>query len=84
MESLALVVSLIFFGLIVFSFLTVLIAVLARRGKVRFWVAMAFNIITGLLAAWGISTAWALGVIPFIALVTSSIILTWPRRKKAQ
>jgi hypothetical protein len=84
MESLALIVSFIFFGLIVFSFLTVLIAVLVRVGKVKFWVAMVFNVITGLLAAWGISTAWALGVIPFIGLVASSIILTWPKRKKTQ
>jgi hypothetical protein len=34
------------------------------------------------LAAWGISVAWLLGLIPFLGLVISSIILTWPRRKK--
>lgn len=82
MESLALVVSVIFIGLIVFSLLTILIAVLARKRKVKFWVAMVFNVITGLLAAWGISVAWLLGLIPFSGLVISSIILTWPRRKK--
>jgi hypothetical protein len=44
---------------------------------------MLFNVITGLFAAWGISVSWALGVIPFLGLVISSIILTWPKRKKA-
>ncbi len=81
MESLAALVSAIFLGLIVFSLLTVLFAVLTRRGKIKFWVAMVFKVITGLLAAWGISVAWALGIIPFLGLVVSSIILTWPRKK---
>ena len=82
MESLAIVVMVIFIGLIVISLVTILIAVLARRKKVKFWVAMVFNVFTGLLAAWGISVAWVLGLIPFLGLVISSIILTWPRRKK--
>ena len=81
MESLAALVSAIFLGLIVFSLLTVLIAVLTRIGKTKFWVAMVFNVITGLLAAWGISVTWALGIIPLLGLVVSSIILTWPRKK---
>lgn len=81
MESLAALVSAIFLGLIVFSLLTVLFAVLTRIGKTKFWVAMVFNVITGLLAAWGISVTWALGIIPFLGLVVSSIILTWPRKK---
>lgn len=81
MESLAALVSAIFLGLIVFSLLTILFAVLTRMGKTKFWVSMAFNVITGLLAAWGISVTWALGIIPFLGLVISSIILTWPRKK---
>lgn len=84
MEDLALIVSIIFIGLIIFSLVTILIAVLTRKGKTKFWVAMIFNIITGLFAAWGISVAWLLGLIPFMGLVVSSIILTWPKRKKAQ
>lgn len=82
MESLALVVSIIFVGLIVFSLVTVLVAVFVRRGKIKFWVAMVFNVFTGLLAAWGISVAWLLGLIPFLGLVISSIILTWPKKRK--
>lgn len=82
MESLAALVSAIFVGLIVLSLLTVLFAVLTRKGKIKFWVAMVFNVITGLLAAWGISVAWALGIIPFLGLVVSSIILTWPRKRR--
>jgi len=81
MESLAALVSAIFLGLIVISLLTVLFAVLTRIGKTKFWVSMVFNVITGLLAAWGISVTWALGIIPFLGLVISSIILTWPRKK---
>jgi hypothetical protein len=81
MEDLALIVSFIFIGLIVFSLLTVFIAIQARRRKVKFWVAMVFNGITGLLAAWGISVSWVLGLIPFSGLVLASIILTWPRKK---
>jgi hypothetical protein len=84
MDPLPLIFSLIFLALIVFSSATVLIAVLVRVGKVKFWVAMVFNVITGLLAALGISGSWALGIIPFIGLVVSSIILTWPKRKKTQ
>lgn len=83
MEDLALIVSIIFIGLILFSLATVLIAIFTRKGKVKFWVAMIFNIITGLFAAWGISVAWVLGLIPFLGLVISSIILTWPKRKKS-
>ncbi len=82
MESLAALVSAIFVGLIVLSLLTVLFAVLTRIGKTKFWVAMVFNVITGLLAAWGISVTWALGIIPFLGLVVSSIILTWPRKRR--
>ncbi len=81
MESLAALASAIFLGLIVFSLLTILFAVLTRMGKTKFWVSMVFNVITGLLAAWGISVTWALGIIPFLGLVISSIILTWPRKK---
>lgn len=81
MESLAIIVLVIFIGLIVFSLVTILIAIQTRRRKLKFWVAMIFNVITGLLAAWGISVAWLLGLIPFLGLVISSIILTWPRRK---
>jgi hypothetical protein len=81
MESLAVIVSFIFIGLIVFSLGTVAIAILTRLGKVKFWVSMVFNVITGLLAAWGISVAWALGLIPFLGLVIASVILTWPKKK---
>lgn len=82
MESLAALVSAIFLGLIVFSLVTILFAVLTRIGKTKFWLAMVFNVITGLLAAWGISVNWALGIIPFLGLVISSIILTWPKKKR--
>jgi len=84
MESLAVIVSMIFIGLIVFSLVTVFVAIQTRRKKLPFWVAMVFNIITGLLAAWGISVAWALGLIPMLGLVISSIILTWPAKRKPQ
>jgi Na+/glutamate symporter len=59
----------------------VLLAVLARRGKIKIWIGHIANTLTGLLAIFGISIAWALGMIPLLAVIASSITLTWPRRK---
>lgn len=65
-----------------FSVVDVLIATLARRGKLKIWIGHIVNTLTGLLAIFGISIAWALGMIPLLATITSSIILTWPKRRQ--
>ena len=61
---------------------TIVIAVLARLKKMPFYIAMTMNIILGLVAAGTISIAWALGVVPFLGLAISSIILTLPPKRK--
>lgn len=81
MESLAAIVAAIYFGLILLSIVNVLMAILARRGKIRMWVGIVSNTITGLVAAWAVTATFALGIIPLIGLVVASIILTWPKKK---
>ena len=65
-----------------FGVVDILIATFARRGKLKPWIAHIVNTLTGLLAIFGISIAWALGMIPLLATITSSIILTWPKRAR--
>ena len=81
MESLAAIVAAIYFGLILLSIVNVLMAILARRGKIRMWVGIVSNTITGLVAAWAVTVNLALGIIPLLGLVVASIILTWPKKK---
>jgi hypothetical protein len=54
--------------------------VLARRKKVRLWVGHVSNTITGLIAIWCISVAWALALFPIISAAVASIVLTFPRK----
>jgi hypothetical protein len=79
MESLAAVVAAIFLGLIAISLVNLVLAVLARRGKVKLWVGIVSNTITGIAAIFGINGAWALGTAPLISVLAGSIILTLPR-----
>lgn len=81
MESLAAIVATIYVALILLSIANVIVAVLARRGKFRFWVGIAMNTLTGLVAAWGVSATLALGLVPLLGLVVGSIVLTWPKKK---
>lgn len=60
----------------------VVVAIFARRGKIRLWIGHLVNTLTGLLAIFGISVAWALGAIPLFGVIVSSIILTWPKRRQ--
>lgn len=81
MESLAAIVATIYAALVLISIANVIVAVLARRGKFKFWIAIAMNTLTGLVAAWGVTATLALGLVPLIGLVIGSIILTWPKKK---
>jgi hypothetical protein len=81
MESLAAVVATIYVALILVSIANVIVALLARRGKLRFWVGMVVNTLTGLIAAWAVTATLALGVVPLLGLVVGSIILTWPKKR---
>jgi hypothetical protein len=82
MEDLAITAAGLFGGLIFLSVVDVILAVLARRKVIKFWIAILMNTVLGLLAILGISVAWAVGMVPFIAVAISSIILTWPTRRK--
>jgi len=81
-EDLARAVAGILAFFVFFGVVDILLATLARRGKIKIWIGHIFNTLTGLLAIFGISVAWALGMIPLLAVIASSVILTWPRRAK--
>ena len=81
MESLAAIVATIYVALILLSIANVIVAVLARRGRLKFWVGIAMNTLTGLVAAWAVTATLALGLVPLLGLVAGSIVLTWPKRK---
>jgi hypothetical protein len=81
MESLAALVAAIYVGLILLSFINIFVAVLARRGKIRMWIGIVVNTLTGLVAAWGVTVTFVLGIVPLMGLVVGSIILTWPKKK---
>lgn len=81
MESLAAIVATIYVALILLSIANVIVAVLARRGRFKFWVGIAMNTLTGLVAAWAVTATLALGLVPLLGLVLGSIVLTWPKKK---
>ena len=81
MESLALIVATIYVALILVSIANIIIAILSRRGKFKFWIGVVVNTLTGLIAAWAVTATFALGIVPLLGLVIGSIILTWPKKK---
>ena len=81
MESLAAIVATIYVALILLSIANVIVAVLARCGRFKFWVGIAMNTLTGLVAAWAVTATLALGLVPLLGLVAGSIVLTWPKKK---
>jgi len=81
MEDLAALVATIYVLLGGVAVVNILLAVLSRRKKVKPWIAMVFNAITGAGAIFGISIGWALGIVPLMGLIVGSIILTLPNKK---
>ena len=82
MESLALVVTIIFFGLIAIGLVGPLLAILFRKNKIsKYWVIGFLGLLAGLTAlAWQGSPA--LGTIPLIGLVITAAIAYWPKANK--
>ncbi len=82
MESLALVVTIIFFGLIAIGLVGPLLAILFRRNKIgKYWVIGFLGLLAGLTAlAWQASPA--LGSIPLIGLAITAAIAYWPKANK--
>ena len=82
MEDLAALVATILAVFVGMAVINILLAVLSRRKKLKPWIAMVFNALTGFAAIFGISISWALGIVPLMGLIVGSIILTWPNRKR--
>ena len=80
MESLAALVATILFGLMAIALLNLVLAFLVRRGKLKLWVGILSNSITGIGAIIGINGSWVLGAAPLISVVAGSIILALPRK----
>jgi cyanate permease len=84
MESLAALVAGIFIAQIAISILNIVLAALYRRGKIKRWIPLVANAVTGILALWGIATVWVMAVAPLVSVLISSILITWPRKKRAE
>jgi hypothetical protein len=84
MESLAALVAGIFIAEIAISVANIITAILYRRGKAKLWVTSVINTVTGFIAMWGIATVWTLAVAPLASLLISSILITWPRKNRAE
>lgn len=82
MESLAALVASIFVGLIALSLVNLLLVVLARKGKIKLWIGIVSNTVTGLGAIAGISGAWALGLAPLLSVFIGAIVLTLPKKRQ--
>lgn len=82
MESLALVVTIIFFGLIGIGLIGPLLAILFRKKKIgKYWVIGFLGLLAGLtVLAWQGSPV--LGSIPLFALLVTGAIAFWPKSKK--
>lgn len=82
MESLAALVATILFGLIAIALVNLVLVVLVRKGKLKLWVGILSNSITGVAAIIGINGSWVIGAAPLISVLAGSIILTLPKRNQ--
>jgi len=82
MEDLAALVATILAVFVGMAVINILLAVLSRRKKLKPWIAMVFNALTGFAAIFGISISWAVGIVPLMGLIIGSIILTLPNGKR--
>ncbi len=82
MESLALVVTIIFFGLLFLGLVGPVLSILFRKNKIgKYWVISYLVLLGGLtLLAWAGSPA--LGAIPLFALAITGAIAFWPKANK--
>ncbi len=82
MESLALVVTIILFGLLFLGLVGPVLSILFRKNKIgKYWVVSYLVLLGGLtLLAWAGSPA--LGAIPLFALAITGAIAFWPKANK--
>jgi len=83
MESLVALVAGIFIAQIAISILNIVLAIFYRRGKIKRWIAILTNAITGIIALWGIATVWVMAVAPLVSVLISSILITRSRKNRA-
>lgn len=84
MESLAALVAGIFIAEIAISLANIFTAILYRRGKAKLWLAAGLNAATGFIAMWGIATVWTLAVAPLASIIIASILITMPKKNRAE
>ncbi len=80
MESLAALVATILFGLIAIALLNLILALLVRRGKLKLWVGIVSNSITGIAAIIGMNGSWVIGAAPLISVLVGVVILALPKK----
>lgn len=82
MESLALVVTIIFFGLLFLGLVGPVLSVLYRKNKIgKYWI-IAYLVLLGALTLLAWAGSPALGSIPLVALAITGLIAFWPKVNK--
>jgi hypothetical protein len=82
LESLALVVTIIFFGLFAIGLAGPMLAILFRRNQIgKYWV-VSFLVLLGALTMLAWQGSPALGAIPLFALAITGAIAFWPKVNK--
>lgn len=82
MESLALVVTIIFFGLLLLGLVGPVLAVLFRKNKIgKNWV-IAYLVLLGGLTVLAFQGSPALGAIPLVGLAITAAVAFWPKANK--
>ncbi len=84
MESLVALVAGIFIAQTAISILNIVLAIFYRRGKIKRWIAILTNAVTGIIALWGIATVWVMAVAPLVSVLISSILITRSRKNRAE
>jgi hypothetical protein len=82
LESLALVVTIIFFGLLFLGLVGPVLSVLYRKNKIgKYWI-IAYLVLLGALTLLAWAGSPALGSIPLFALAITGLIAFWPKVNK--
>jgi hypothetical protein len=82
LESLALVVTIIFFGLLFLGLVGPVLSILYRKNKIgKYWI-IAYLVLLGALTLLAWAGSPALGSIPLFALAITGLIAFWPKANK--
>jgi hypothetical protein len=82
LESLALLVTIIFFGLLLLGLVGPVLAVLFRKNKIgKYWV-IAYLVLLGGLSVLAFQGSPALGAIPLVGLAITAAVAFWSKANK--